>query len=466
MKLKHKTWIFIILFSFVTITGIVSLTNYLYESFYVDNQIEQLKGRGDNLAAVYHQAETEEEKARFHELADFMSQCAVADIELDSAENIANGDWPEDIPILTDEPGLSTSEAAELQNGQTVVSQRTGEEDDHLLITLPLIDEEGLDNVIVISTPVTAAFAPFESLQGVLFLIGAGAFLLIVFILNKVVNYMVHPIERMIEASKTWAQGDFTQKVDVNSSDEIGDLAAAFNTMSQSLAEEDQKKQEFLGNVSHELRTPLSYLKGYSEVLLEAAENNQPVDTAQLHKIKMESERMERLVNDLLDLARLEGDLYPMSSAPIPFAQLIDDVVDRMRVLAEKQGIEIDTDLSPDIIINGDEQRLEQVITNLLQNAVNYGKEGKRITVRLYPRHDKAVFEVADQGEGIPKDVLNRLTERFYRMDKSRSKQSGGTGLGLSIVNEIIKKHHGEMSFESELGKGTTAKVELPLFTE
>lgn len=466
MKLKQKTWIFILFFSFITITGLVSLTNYLYESFYVDNQIEQLKGRGDNLASVYAEAETEQEKERFLEMKDFMSQCAVAGIEYDSAETIMEGNWPESIPVRRDDQALTADEKQELQNGETVVATREGEEDDHLLITLPLDDDGALENVLVISTPITAAFAPFQSLQGILFLIGGAAFVLIVLVLNKVVNYIVRPIEQMIESSKTWAKGDFSQKIKVKSSDEIGDLAAAFNTMSQSLEDEDQKKQEFLGNVSHELRTPLSYIKGYSEVLLETAEKDQPIDASHLQKIKTESERMENLVNDLLDLARLEGDLYPMSLAPIPLGQLVEDAAGRMELLAEKEGIKIKTDLSPDVIVNGDEQRLEQVVTNLLQNAVNYGKKGSQISVRLFAYHEKAVLEVEDQGEGVAKEAVKRLTERFYRFDKSRSKQSGGTGLGLSIVYEIVKKHAGEIVFDSELEKGTTVKVYLPLFDD
>ncbi len=443
---------------------IVLLTNYLYEQFYIENQVNQLKARGDSLEEVYYEEE-ENNKEEFHRFIVFMSRCAAAQIVYDDSVEVINGTIPSDIPLLDEESRLTEEEMIKFEEDETLILTRSGIDKDYLIIMNPLLnDDDVVESAIVISTPVTAAFAPFQSLRGILFVGLAIAFLVIVFVLNKVANYVIKPIEKMIYASKFMSKGDFSKKIDVENNDEIGELATSFNYMSTSLAEADMKKQEFLGNVSHELRTPLSYLKGYSEVLLEQKENGEPLDTKYIEKIHSEGSRMENLVHDLLDLARLEGDKYPMTLAPIPFAQLVEDVVERMSLEAKKRGMEIRLDLNNDTIINGDEKRMEQVVINLVENAIRYGKHGEYVDLMMDIKEDKAILKVIDYGEGLPKDALDKLTERFYRLDRSRSRSSGGTGLGLTIVKEIVKKHNGSLTFESEVGKGMIVSVILPLF--
>ncbi|SER82799.1 sensor histidine kinase [Salipaludibacillus aurantiacus] len=465
-SLKKKTWIFIIAFTSVTMFSIIMLTDYLYEQYYMENQIAQLSARGDVLAEVYYEQD-DEEKEEFHQLISFMSRCAAAHIQYDDSENLLNGQLPLNIPLNETERQLTDEEMVNLSENNPLISTKAGHNEDYLVILNPLLDDhETLLGAVIISTPVTATFAPFQSVQGLIFAVLALAFTLIVFILKKVADYVINPVEKITAISKDVARGDFSRKIEVSNKDEIGDLAASFNYMSTSLAEADQKKQEFLGNVSHELRTPLSYLKGYSEVLLDQQGKGEPLNTKYIEKIQAEGNRMESLIHDLLDLARLEGDSYPMSLAPIPFAQLIEEAVERLDLLCRGQELEIRTDLDYSAIINGDEKRIEQVLVNLIENAVRYGKEGNYIDVLMETEGDEAVLKVIDYGEGIPADALKQLTERFYRIDKSRSRASGGTGLGLTIVKEIIKKHNGSLAFESEPGKGMTVTVKLPLFTK
>lgn len=466
-SLRIKTWIFIVLFTLISMVSIVFLTNYLYESFYLTHQTEQLEGRGDNLAQVYYQAETPEQLDYFYDLAAFMARCAVADIHIADKEEF-NDRIPREVPLQEDEYALSQMEQEQLMRGETIRFTREGYDKDHLIIMLPLMEEGDTapEGIITISTAVNAAFSPFESLRGILFVSMGLAFVVIVFVLHKTTNYVIDPIRRMIAASKSWGEGDFSKKVDVKTADEIGQLADAFNQMTDSLDEADRKKQEFLGNVSHELRTPLSYLKGYSEVLLEKHRKGEKLDEKHIEKIQDEGNRMEKLIHDLLDLARLEGDTYPMDKVPMPLAQLVEDVCERMNLIALKDDVTVNQELDYGIIIEGDESRLEQVVSNLIENAIRYGKQGKRIDVSLELEHSNAVLRVKDFGEGMPPETLDRLTERFYRVDRSRSKQLGGTGLGLTIVNEIVKKHGGKLSFESVEGEGTTAVVRIPCFED
>ncbi|AOM82397.1 sensor histidine kinase [Salisediminibacterium beveridgei] len=469
ISLRLKTWVFIILFTATSLISVVFLTNYLYESFYLTNQGDQLEGRGNNLAEVYYQAETEAQFEYFYDLAEFMSRCAVASIAINEIEEDGfNGRISRSIPLEEDEYALTDDELTTLTAGGTLRFTREGIDKDHLIITMPLMDsaEEDMEAIITISTPVDAAFSPFDSLRGILFVAMGLAFVVIVFVLNKVTSYVIDPIRHMITASKKWGQGDFSEKVQVATNDEIGQLAEAFNQMTDSLDAADKQKQEFLGNVSHELRTPLSYLKGYSEVLLEKHRNGEELDERHIEKIQAEGNRMEKLIHDLLDLARLEGDTYPVEKTPIPLAQLVEDVCERMDLIAKHDEMAVNTSLDYGIIIEGDESRLEQVVSNLIENAIRYGKDGGIVDVSLEQSGSSALLKVRDYGQGMPKETLNRLTERFYRVERSRSKSLGGTGLGLTIVNEIVKKHEGVLTFESEPGEGTTAVVTIPCFED
>lgn len=178
--------------------------------------------------------------------------------------------------------------------------------------------------------------------------------------------------------------------------------------------------------------------------------------------IQDEATRLSRLVHDLLDLAQLEGDSYPLTMEPIVFAQLIHDVLDQMAFIADKKSITFKRTLEEDCIVYGDSDRLQQVIRNLLDNAIHYTPSGKSISIELQVHQGVAELKVTDEGSGIPKEDLPHVSERFYRVNKARTRKDGGSGLGLAIVYQIIKKHHGTFDIQSEPGFGTTAIIQLP----
>lgn len=178
--------------------------------------------------------------------------------------------------------------------------------------------------------------------------------------------------------------------------------------------------------------------------------------------IQDEATRLSRLVHDLLDLAQLEGDSYPLTMEPIVFAQLIHDVLDQMAFIADKKSITFKRTLEEDCIVYGDSDRLQQVIRNLLDNAIHYTPSGKSISIDLQVHQGVAELKVTDEGGGIPKEDLPHVSERFYRVNKARTRKDGGSGLGLAIVYQIIKKHHGTFDIQSEPGFGTTAIIQLP----
>lgn len=226
----------------------------------------------------------------------------------------------------------------------------------------------------------------------------------------------------------------------------------------------DNMRREFVANVSHELRTPITSIKSYSETLLDGAVDDRETTEHFLNVINTEADRMTRLVKDLLQLSRLDNQQVSWNMGEVPIKDLVRDIVDRMRLQAEHKHQRLESyviGVIPNIM--GDKDRLEQVFVNLISNALKYTPENGEITVYIGRIYNDIYVKVADNGIGIPADSLPRVFERFYRVDKARSRDMGGTGLGLSIAKEIIQAHRGTISITSEEKKGTEVTVRLAL---
>jgi len=228
----------------------------------------------------------------------------------------------------------------------------------------------------------------------------------------------------------------------------------------------DQVRSDFVANVSHELRTPLSILRGYIETLVDNPKTSREELSRILRVMERHSKRLGLLVDDLLSLAQLESSNTNLEIDRVRLSELFDHVLrDWKRKLSEK-NLKVLVDLPPDApLILADETRLREVLYNLLENAVKYSRANGEIRLQAARRGSEIVLSVSDDGIGISKDDLPRIFERFYRADKARSRELGGTGLGLAIVKHIAQLHGGRVEAESELGRGTTIRVVLPIAT-
>ncbi|MGZ4987460.1 MAG: sensor histidine kinase [Limisphaerales bacterium] len=219
----------------------------------------------------------------------------------------------------------------------------------------------------------------------------------------------------------------------------------------------ENTRREFVANVSHELRTPLSMIKGFAETLLGGAMQDPEVSTKFLQTIEKHTDRLAHLIGDLLTISELESGDTSLSLRPVHIAQLVDAVFDDLRSRADAQQIALRNEVSPETVVEADSDRLKQVFWNLIENGVKYGKKKGHVTVSTQPEDDQFIrLMVTDNGRGIPADALPRIFERFYRVDKARSRESGGTGLGLAIVKHIVQSHGGKVWAESVVGAGTT----------
>ncbi|MEK4627657.1 MAG: two-component system histidine kinase PnpS [Solibacillus sp.] len=225
----------------------------------------------------------------------------------------------------------------------------------------------------------------------------------------------------------------------------------------------EQIRKDFVANVSHELRTPITSIKGFSETLLDGAFKDEQMLLSFLGIIYEESNRIEVLVHDLLELSKIERHGFTLDVVPTKLQDILIRVVDLTSSQLENKNMQFEVEIEQDAVILGDVNRLMQIFTNLINNAISYSKEETTITLRISTNEQYGIFEVKDQGIGIEKSEVSRIFERFYRVDRARSRNSGGTGLGLSIVKHLIEAHQGKIQVSSEVGKGTSMKVFLPL---
>lgn len=261
------------------------------------------------------------------------------------------------------------------------------------------------------------------------------------------------PLRQMAAASKAMARGDFTHPVSVTSRDEVGDLARAFEQMRAQLAEVDRQRRALIANVSHELRTPLAVLRVRFENIVDGVEPN---DAGAVEASLAEVERLGLLVERVLDLSRLESGASPLHLDQVDAAELVDEVI---ATIGPDGAEAVRSEVEPGLTLRGDPTRLHQVVRNLVDNALRHG--GGSCTVSAVRSSGTVQLTVTDSGPGIPTAERERVLERFYRLDGSRT-ASGGSGLGLAIVAEIVELHGGSIQITDHPHRGCRVVVSLP----
>ena len=275
---------------------------------------------------------------------------------------------------------------------------------------------------------------------------------------------LTRPIQQLTLAADEVARGDLERQVPVRSADEIGRLGQAFNRMISQLRATERMRTDFVSNVSHELRTPLTAIKGLVETLRDGAVDDREVRDRFLATIEDETDRLIRLVNDLLVLSKADSQALKLKRKPLDVRDLIERSVHKLGPQLEGKGIlvEVSAPDRPQWVL-ADADRIEQVLVNLLDNAIKYSPQGGQITVAIDDEDSETVsVAVRDEGVGIPAGDLPRVFERFYRVDRARSRDGGGSGLGLSIAKAIVEAHGGDITMRSEEGQGTTVRFTLP----
>jgi signal transduction histidine kinase len=290
--------------------------------------------------------------------------------------------------------------------------------------------------------------------------------------------WIAHPLERVARAAEDVAGGTYDQQLEIDAPTEVARLATSFNRMARQVKATLQSQRDLVANVSHDLRTPLTSIQGFSQALLDGTARDPAAQQQAAAIINEEARRMRRLVDDLLDLARLEAGQVSLAREPVDVAGLLRACAARLALQAEQVGVDLKVQVAPSLpVVMGDPDRLGQVFGNLADNALKYARHasgGGQVVLQAEQRDRLLVCSVIDNGPGIAAEDLPRIFERFYQVDRSRARRAastsyammGGTGLGLAIAREIVRAHGGRIWAESVEGLGSRFTVELPIQQE
>ncbi len=274
------------------------------------------------------------------------------------------------------------------------------------------------------------------------------------------------PIIRINNSAKDLPQGKFDAKIEKNDFDEIKQLSATLTTASKEIAKSDDLRRELMANISHDLRTPLTMIKAYAEMIRDLSGDNPEKRERHLKVIIDETDRLSSLVTDILDLSKLQAGVTELHREAFNFSQRLSSVISRFDIIKENQGICIDLEAQDDIVLFADKTKIEQVVYNLINNAVIYAGDDNKVIVRLYRTGDRKMrFEVEDHGEGISPENLPYIWDRYYKVSEraaTHKRAKMGSGIGLSIVKSVLEQHGFAFGAESNLGQGSKFWFEAP----
>ena len=309
--------------------------------------------------------------------------------------------------------------------------------------------QETVDSLHALRNRMTAIFA--LALSAVLLLAGV------------ISGWVTKPVRELSAGIERMARGDYQHRVHVPGRGEMAQLAEAFNQMSEQVHSLDEARNQFVSNASHELKTPLATIKILVESMMYQDDMDPELRREFLGDVDKEIDRLSSVVGDLLTLVHIDSHKLKLRRERMILSDTVRESVQRLTPLAQKRKQTVELRIEDDCEMFADPGKLAQVCYNIIENASKYTPDGGSITVHLRREGRDAVLDIADTGVGIPPEDVPHVFDRFYRVDKARSRDTGGTGLGLSIVQQIVRLHAGSVTVQSELGKGTTFTVQLPV---
>ncbi|WP_203247184.1 sensor histidine kinase [Sporosarcina beigongshangi] len=442
---------FSILFSFFFIY-------YLYSKLYLTSIEESIVYQGQKTAAHYHFGELSEDIINKIQWYNVISEYEI--IVVDNLEELTTS-FPYKINY---ESLVDADDLPILEQGSFVMKEGFVEELDREIIgaIFPIKGEGGLLGFIYIYVPLAAIQDVFQESIPLLIIVGVLFFFILFLVVNRVWQSLFKPIQELQRLSVEVSKGNYSNRIETVSQDELGQLTQAFNSMSQSLEQQEIRKKEFISNIVHELRTPLTYIGGYTHVLKEKIYSSPEEAENYLSTIEKETIRLNKLINDLIELNHLQEDMYSIDSQPIAIAQLLVDTIDLFTIHFTEKNLRLDLNIGEDLIIMGDSKRIQQVFYNTIDNAIKYSVANGTIAITLKDEDNFVQFRLVNKGTHINDEDLKRIGERFFRTDKARTRTTGGTGLGITIVKEIIRLHNGQFTITSDANLGTTVTIQLP----
>ena len=396
------------------------------------------------------------------------------DAELSMLSNIYNGR-----ALVIDEEYKIVKDTFGSDEGKTIIAPDvvtcfTGsstsfydDEAKYLDITTPIVETKGEESVvkgvILVSVSTDIIYETMDEMGQKADMIIWALWLMIIFAGTFIVNHMMKPFGKISKGMEDVTEGYDSNNLHVDTYTETQDISEAFNKMLGRMKILDDSRQEFVSNVSHELKTPLTSMKVLADSLL--MQEDVPVELYKefMEDITEEIERENKIINDLLSLVKMDKKSSDLNIKAENINELVERILKRLRPIAAQQNVEVLFESFRPITAEVDEVKLTLAISNLVENAIKYNREEGSVQVSLNADHKYFYVKVADTGIGIPQEDLDHIFERFYRVDKSHSREIGGTGLGLAIARNAVIMHRGAVKVHSEEGVGTTFTVRVPL---
>lgn len=444
----------------ITISIIDIFLLFAFSSYYYNNISKELIQRMEVSLEIYRRDYSDKSiEDLIYEDSDIFLSNTNAEVQiLDKDKNLLSDSIGrlasnpiETSDVLAAEGGeIKTWKGEESQTGEAIMS-----------VAGPIKNNEGetIGYLRFISSMEEVKAAIFKTIISLLI------FTLFVALLTTTVSLLisksiVRPILELTEVAKTMLKGNYEEKAKVFEDDEIGELAKTLNAMSDEIINKDRIKNDFISSISHELRTPLTSIKGWAVVLKDAKEDEKDLMEDGLNIIENEADRLAKMVEELLDFSRYISGRITLNKEIIDISQTCLDISKQMRPRAKSNNIELITDLPKEsILINADENRIKQLLINLLDNAIKFTSDKGWVKFQMLKEDDKVQIMISDNGMGMTKEELAHVKEKFYKGKHSKSH----SGIGLSISDEITKLHQGSLEIFSEENIGTTVKVSLPI---
>ena len=447
-NLKQKSILIIITIIALTIFATYSILYILYD-YYHKQQIS------NNMSRLLYGIEKEYD--RLDEIKDWLKNNV--DLTLYTYDSIE--ELSENVPFAVNE-----KDKALLEQGELVVNsvEITDLQYSVLLFTYPKIENEKIDQLLFIYYPLIHRNSDSTILLNITFIFTLLAVLGTFLLTKRLFAASYSQLQEIKEAAIYISNGNYNAKLCKNSDDEVGEITEVFNEMAAALSDNQRRTKEFFQDISHEINTPLTYIKAYNEALKDGIIQDTDRRLKYHELIDHETIRLQKLVQTFLDYTRLDAQVVELQTQPIAFAQCIEDIMQKYDPIFADQKILSEMNLNYDVIIDGDEERIEQIIQNIIQNAIRYKKDDSRIFIHLIKNEKECELIIADNGIGISEEHLAVITNRFVRVNKISSRNESGTGIGLSIVEKLMILHGGNMNIESKLGFGTTVILTFPLY--
>lgn len=443
------------------------LVSQMLRSQYLDREVKQMQSDMDTVSEY---AQRYLEQQNYYAFVNQILIKASRDNTVITVLNAEGENWltadPQNTGVMG-QPGVRSEIAedfAELKAGKTppvvsIFNNAAGTQ--AVAISMPILLNGDVAGAIVIYTELKDLDKSLSVIYGQLINSAVISMLLALILVYTLSRYMVKDITKISVAAKRLSKGDFTTRVNLKTKNEVGQLAATFNDMAEDLQKLEGLRISFVANVSHELRTPLTSIQGFVQGILDGAIKQEEQETY-LNTVLAETKRLNLLITDLLELSKVESGKFPLNMRIFDINELMCRCLITFEQRIETKKIDVEVLLEGErLYVNADPDRIAQVVTNLLDNAVKFSKTGGKLTIRTQVYDDKVYASVKDTGEGIPQGDMPFIFEQFYKVDKSRGRKVQGTGIGLSIVKKIMDQHGEKIWVESKPGEGSVFTFSL-----